>query len=174
MCVWENGKRYLYKLKQTNTPRQTHRQNVLHGDDKDVVGNQEVPEVQDLFDGLQQQFPTKEQEIETGHQVAHAEDADTCGARDEDDGEDEPEQVAKHNDLQHVEVGPGKNTTTISEGGGVDNPPLSGVIAAKTSTLAAQDLRGAQSRIGKDTSKFMTPEAYGLNRTLSELCGKPL
>lgn len=64
--------------------------------------------MQDLFDRFQQQFTTKEQEIEAGHQVTHAEDADTCGARDEDDGEDEPEQVAKHNDLQHVKVGPAR------------------------------------------------------------------
>lgn len=62
--------------------------------------------MQDLFDRFQQQFTTKEQEIEAGHQITHTEDADTCGARDEDDGEDEPEQVAKHNDLQHVKVGP--------------------------------------------------------------------
>lgn len=105
VCVFY---RQIHKLKQTNKPSQTHRQNVLHGDDKDVVGNQKVPVVQDLFDRFQQQFATKEQEIEAGHQVAHAEDADTCGARDEDDGEDKPEQVAKHDDLQHVEVGPAR------------------------------------------------------------------
>lgn len=85
----------------------TYRQNVLHGDYKDVVGDQEVPVVQDLFDWLQQQLTTEEQEVEAGHQVAHTEDADACGARDKDDSEDKPEQVAKHDDLQHVKVGPG-------------------------------------------------------------------
>lgn len=84
----------------------THRQNVLHGDHKDVVGDQEVPVVQDFFDRFQQQLPTEEQEVEAGDQVSHAEDADACGSRDEDDGEDEPEQVAEHDDLQHVKVGP--------------------------------------------------------------------
>lgn len=29
------------------------------------------------------------------------------GPSDEDDGEDKPEQVAKHDDLQHIQVGPG-------------------------------------------------------------------
>lgn len=88
----------------------THRQNVLHGDYKDVVGDQEVPVVQDLFDWLQQQLTPKEQEVEAGHQVAHTEDADACGARDKDDSEDKPEEVAKHDDLQHVKVGPGVQT----------------------------------------------------------------
>lgn len=86
----------------------THGQNVLHCDYKDVVGNQEVPVVQDLFDWFQQQLTTKEQEVETGHQVSHTEDADARGARSEDDGEDKPEQVAKYNDLQHVKVGSGR------------------------------------------------------------------
>lgn len=84
----------------------THRQNVLHGDYKDVVGDEEVPVVQDLFDWLQQKLAAEEQEVEAGHQVAHTEDADACGPRDEDDGEDKPEQVAKHDDLQHVQIGP--------------------------------------------------------------------
>lgn len=84
----------------------THRQNVLHGDYKDVVGDEEVPVVQDLFDWLQQKLAAEEQEVEAGHQVAHTEDADARGPRDEDDGEDKPEQVAKHDDLQHVQIGP--------------------------------------------------------------------
>lgn len=92
----------IYKLRET-----THRQNILHGDHKDVVGDQEVPVVQDLFDWFEKQLTTEEQEVEAGHQVAHAEDTDACGPRDEDDGEDKPEQVAKHDDLQHVQVGPG-------------------------------------------------------------------
>lgn len=64
--------------------------------------------MQDLFDWFQQQLTAKEQEVETGHQVSHTEDADACGARSEDDGEDKPEQVAKYNDLQHVKVGSGR------------------------------------------------------------------
>lgn len=66
--------------------------------------------MQDLFDGLQQQLATKEQEVEACHQVAHTEYADPRRAGDEDDGEDEPEEVAKHDDLQHVQVGPGERT----------------------------------------------------------------
>lgn len=62
--------------------------------------------MQDLLDRLQQQVPAEEQEVEAGDQVSHAEDADARGARDEDDGEDEPEQVAEHDDLQHVQVRP--------------------------------------------------------------------
>lgn len=60
--------------------------------------------MQDLFDRFQQQVPSKEQEVEAGHQVAHTEDTDARGARDEDDGKDEPEQVAEHNHLQHVQI----------------------------------------------------------------------
>lgn len=74
--------------------------------------------MQDLFDRLQQQLPAKEQEVEAGHQVTHAEDADARGARDEDDGEDEPEQVAKHNDLQHVKVGSGREWLKTMIAGG--------------------------------------------------------
>lgn len=66
--------------------------------------------MQDLFDWFQQQLATEEQEVEAGHQVAHTEDADACGARDKDDSEDKPEQVAKHDYLQHVQVGPGGQT----------------------------------------------------------------
>lgn len=84
----------------------THRQNVLHSDYKDVVGDQEVPVVEDLFDWFEQQLTAKEQKVEASHQVTHAEDADSCGSRDEDDSEDKPEQVAEHDDLQHVQVGP--------------------------------------------------------------------
>ena len=89
-----------------NNKQITHRQNVLHSDYKDVVGDQEVPVVEDLLDGLEQQVAAKEQEVEASHQITHAEDADSCGSRDEDDGEDKPEQVAEHDDLQHVQVGP--------------------------------------------------------------------
>lgn len=62
--------------------------------------------MEDLFDRFEQQLSTKEQEVEAGHQVAHAEDADPRGASDEDDGEYKPEQVAECDDLQHVQVGP--------------------------------------------------------------------
>lgn len=41
----------LKKERQTNV---SHRKDVLHSDDKDIVGYQEVPEVQDLFDGFKQ------------------------------------------------------------------------------------------------------------------------
>lgn len=83
----------------------TYWEYVLHGDHKHVVGNQEVPVVQDTFDWLEQQVAPEEQEVEAGHQVAHTEDWDACGARDEDDGEHEPEEVAEHDHLQHVQVG---------------------------------------------------------------------
>lgn len=62
--------------------------------------------MEDLFDGLQKQLAPEQQEVEAGHQVAHAEDADPGGSSDEDDGEDKPEQVAEHDDLQHVQVRP--------------------------------------------------------------------
>lgn len=80
----------------------THREDVLHGDDEDVVGNQPVPVTQDAPDGLQQQVPTKEKEIEAGHQVAHTEYADPCGSRDEDYGKHKPEEVTKYYHLIHV------------------------------------------------------------------------
>lgn len=62
--------------------------------------------MEDLFDRFEQQLTTEQQEVEAGHQVAHTEDADARGPRDEDDGEDKPEQVAEHDDLQHVQVRP--------------------------------------------------------------------
>lgn len=62
--------------------------------------------MEDLLDWLQQQVAPKQQEVEAGHEVTHAEDTDPCGPGDEDDGEDEPEQVAEHDHLQHVQVGP--------------------------------------------------------------------
>lgn len=64
--------------------------------------------MQDLLDWLQQQLSAKEQEVEASHQVSHTEDADTRRSCDEDDGEDKPEEVAEHDDLQHVEVRPGE------------------------------------------------------------------
>lgn len=67
--------------------------------------------MEDLFDWFEQQLTTKEQEVEAGHQVAHTEDADPRGPRDKDDCEDKPEHVAKHDDLQHVQVGPKEEKT---------------------------------------------------------------
>lgn len=55
--------------------------------------------MEDLLDWFQQQVTAEQQEVEAGHQVTHAEDADPGGAGDEDDGENEPEQVAEHDDL---------------------------------------------------------------------------
>lgn len=66
--------------------------------------------MEDLFNRLQQKLTTEEQEVETGHEVTHTEDADASGSSDEDDGEDKPEKVAEHDDLQHVEVGPGQHS----------------------------------------------------------------
>lgn len=54
----------------------SHRQNILHGDDKHVVANQTVPVHQDRFNWFQQQFSTHQEEVETGHQVTHTEDTD--------------------------------------------------------------------------------------------------
>lgn len=82
-----------------------YRQDVLHGDHEDVVGNQPVPVTQDAPNGLQQQVSTKEKEIEAGHQVAHTEYADPCGSRDEDYGKHKPEEVTKYYHLIHVQVG---------------------------------------------------------------------
>lgn len=94
-------------LKNTNIKTDvSHREDVLHCDDKDVVGYQEVPVVQDLLDGFEQQLSAKQQEVETRHQVAHAENTDACGTRDEDNGQDKPEQVAERDHLQHVQIRP--------------------------------------------------------------------
>ena len=88
--------------------RATYRQYVFHCDHKDVVSNQPIPVAQDALDGFQQQVSPKEQEIEAGHQVAHAKDADTGRPSDEDDGEHEPEEVAEDDHLGHVQVRPGQ------------------------------------------------------------------
>lgn len=64
--------------------------------------------MKDAFDWLQQQLASKNQEVEASDQVTHTEDADACGARDEDDGQDEPEQVAEHDHLQHIQIRPAK------------------------------------------------------------------
>lgn len=54
----------------------SHRQNILHGDDKHVVANQTVPVHQNGFDWFEQQVSAHQQEVETGHQVTHTEDTD--------------------------------------------------------------------------------------------------
>lgn len=61
----------------------TYWQYVFHRNHEHVVGNQPVPIAQDTLDGFQQQIAPKEQKIETGHQVTHAEDADPGCPRDE-------------------------------------------------------------------------------------------
>ena len=71
--------------------------NVLHGtshlltvfrcDHEDVVRDQPVPVAQDALDGFQQQVAPEEQEVEAGHQVAHAKDADAGRPGDEDDSD---------------------------------------------------------------------------------------
>lgn len=80
----------------------THRENVLHCDHKNVVGNQPVPVTQNAPDGLQQEISTKEKEIKAGYQVAHAEYADPCGSRYEDYSKHKPEEVTKCYHLIHV------------------------------------------------------------------------
>lgn len=71
--------------------------------------------MEDLFDWLQQQVAPKQQEVEAGHEVTHAEDADPRGPGDEDDGEDKPEQVAEHDYLQHVQVGSEDEGNCVNE-----------------------------------------------------------
>lgn len=90
----------------------THRKDVLHGDDKHVVCDEEIPVTQNDFNWLKQQLSTKEQEVKTSDQVAHTENADACGPRNEDDGEDEPEQIAEHDHLQHIKIGSKRNRRT--------------------------------------------------------------
>lgn len=82
----------------------TYRQYVFHRDHKDVVCDQPVPVPQDALDGLQQQIAPEEQEVEAGHQVTHAEDADPGRPGDEDDCEHEPEEVAEDDHFGHVQV----------------------------------------------------------------------
>lgn len=88
----------------------THRQDVFHGNHKHIVCNQPVPVAEDALDGFQKQITPKEQEIETGHQVTHAKYADPGCSRDEDDGEDEPEEVAEDDHFGHVQVRSGRHT----------------------------------------------------------------
>ena len=84
----------------------THRQQVLHGDDQAGVADQPVPQPQHASHGLHEQAAAEQHEVETGHQVAQAEDADARGPRDEDQTQHQPEEVAEHEDLGHVQVGP--------------------------------------------------------------------
>lgn len=80
----------------------TYWQYVFHRNHKNVVCNQPVPVAQDALDGFQQQITPKEQEIEAGHQVTHAKDADPGCPSNEDDREDKPEEVAEDDHFGHV------------------------------------------------------------------------
>ena len=90
------------------TVRATYRQYVFHRDHKDVVSDQPVPVAQDALDGFQQQVAPEEQEVEAGHQVAHAKDADAGHPSDEDGGEHEPKGVAEDDHHECVQVQPGQ------------------------------------------------------------------
>lgn len=93
----------------------THRQQVLHGDDEAGVSDEPVPQAQDVSDRLQQHAASKQHEVETGHQVAQAEDVDPRGAGDEDEAEHQPEEIAEHKHFGHVEVAPEKQTESDAE-----------------------------------------------------------
>ena len=92
--------------------------NVLHGtshlltvfrcDHEDVVRDQPVPVAQDALDGFQKQVAPEDQEVEAGHHIAHAKDADAGHPSDEDDGEHEPEGVAEDDHHGCVQVQPGQ------------------------------------------------------------------
>lgn len=82
----------------------THRQKVLHGNHKAGVSDEPVPQSQDIPDRLHEHAASKEHEVETGHQVAQAEDVDPRGAGDEDEAEHQPEEVAEHKHFHHVKV----------------------------------------------------------------------
>lgn len=121
----------------------THRQDILHGDYEDVVADQTVPVHQDGSDWLEQQVSPHQQEVETGHQIAHTEDADPVGAGtttgvthiptgrvalgsahspggsgDENNGENEPKHVAEDDHLHHVQVGPVDGDSRAKNDGG--------------------------------------------------------
>lgn len=80
----------------------TYREDVLHRDHEDIVGNQPVPVTQNAPDGFQQQISTKEKEIKAGYQVAHTEYADPRRSRYEDYSKHKPEEVTKYYHLIHV------------------------------------------------------------------------
>lgn len=80
----------------------TYGEHILHHDDQDSVANQVVPVADYDLDGLEKQLSSGEQEVETGHQVTHAEDVDPAGPSDEDEAQYKPEQVAENNHFQHV------------------------------------------------------------------------
>lgn len=81
-----------------------HRQQVLHGNHKTGVPDEPVPQPQDVFHWLHQHSATKQHEVETGHEVAQAEDADSCCPSDKDEAQHQPEEVAEHKHLHHVKV----------------------------------------------------------------------
>lgn len=84
----------------------THRQQVLHGDHEASVADEPVPQPQNVPDGLHQHAASKQHEVETGHQITQTEDVDPSGAGDEDEAENQPEEIAEHKHLHHVQVTP--------------------------------------------------------------------
>lgn len=82
----------------------THRQQVLHGDHKAGVSDEPVPKSKDVSYWLHQHTASKQHKVETGYQVAKAEDVDPRGASNEDEAEHQPEEIAEHKHLHHVKV----------------------------------------------------------------------
>lgn len=92
----------------------THRKQVLHGDHKAGVSNEPVPQSQDVSHRLHQHAAAEQHEVETGHQVAQAEDVDASGAGDEDEAEHQPEEIAEHKHLHHVKVASEDQTEVLT------------------------------------------------------------
>lgn len=86
--------------------RSTHRQQILHGDDEAGVSDEPVPQAQDVSDRLHQHTASKQHEVEAGHQVAQAEDADPGGSGDEDETQHKPEEITEHKHFDHIQVAP--------------------------------------------------------------------
>lgn len=79
-----------------------YREHILGNDHCHVVENQAVPQDQAGTQGPAQHGSAKEQQVEAGHQVAQAKDADAIGPSDKDNDQDEPEEVAEHTHLDDV------------------------------------------------------------------------
>ena len=86
----------------------TDREQVLRDDDAHVVHDEAVPERQARVGLLGQQLCAEQQEEKAGHQVAQAEHADARGPRHKHHRQHEPEHVAEHQHLGHVQVTPGE------------------------------------------------------------------
>lgn len=84
----------------------TDRKQVLGNDDSHVVHDEAVPEGQAGVQRLDQQLCAEQQEEEAGQQVAQAEDADARGPCHKHHRQNEPEHVAEHQHLCHVQVTP--------------------------------------------------------------------